>query len=149
MKKYLYLLLLALVPAMTFTACGSDDDDLDDIQPEDVKFSKPTLKETSNQLILTYNEIYGTFVINVVETYEFQGEQLVKVTVSETFPKEDLAKQFMEEVKNDPEDVEYYKNLSRSGRTVTYDATAQFQEYTKSQIKQMLQRRVEYWDKNY
>lgn len=148
MKKYLYLLLLALVPAMTFTACGSDDDELDpeNVNQDDVQISKPTLKETANQIILTYNESYGNFVVNMVETYEFQGERLVKVTFSETFPSEKLAKQFMEEIQKDPEEAERYKNISRSGRTITYDATAEFQDYTKSQIKEMLQWRMEEWD---
>ena len=108
---------------MTFTACGSDDDNEPEFNPGDVKFSKPTLTETSKQLILTYNESYEDLVVNIVETYEFEGDVLVKVTFSETFPNESMAQEFMEDIQSDPEEVLYYRNLTRSGRTVTYDAT--------------------------
>lgn len=150
MKKYLYLLLLALVPAFTFTACGDDDElDPDDVNPEDVQVSKPTLKEDGNKVTLTYAESYGTWKITIVETYEFQGERLVRATISETFPTEDLAKLFMEEVQADPEEQEWYKDLSRSGKTVTYDATESYAQYSKQEIMAMLQQRIATWDQTY
>ena len=147
MKKYFYLLLLALVPAMTFTACGSDDDNEPEFNPGDVKFSKPTLTETSKQLILTYNESYEDLVVNIVETYEFDGDVLVKVTFSETFPNEAMAQEFIDDLNSDPEESLYSRHLTRNGRTVTYDATSDYKGKTKEEIRKFLQYRVDNWDR--
>ena len=146
MKKYLYLLLLALVPAMTFTACGDDKDDLDDITPSDVNFSEPTFKETNNSFILTYSQAIGSTQVGYTETYTFQGEQVVSVSISMTFPSESLAKQFMEEIAKDPQSKEAYRNITRNGKTCTYDATEYYKDMTKSEIREQLQWRVDEWE---
>jgi len=146
MKKYLYLLLLALVPTMTFTACGNDNKEDDELDPDDIEISKPVMKESGNTITYSYSTSYAGLTVNFVETYTFNGEQIAKVTISETFPSEALAKQFMEELENDTSEMETYKNLSRSGKTVTYDATEAYSEYTKDEIKEMLQWRTQEWE---
>ena len=144
MKKYLYLLLLALVPAMTFTACGNDKDD--ELDPGDIELSKPVMKESGNTITFSYSTSYAGLTVNFVETYTFNNDEVVKVTISETFPSESLAKQFMEEIQNDPKEKVSYKDITRSGKTITWDGTKSYSGYSKSQVKKMLQWRTEEWD---
>ena len=53
----------------------------------------------------------------------------------------------MEDIQSDPEEVLYYRNLTRSGRTVTYDATNEYKGKTKEEIRKFLQYRVDNWDR--
>lgn len=141
MKKYLYLLLLALVPALTFTACGDDKDE--ELDPDDIEISEPTLKDEGNKITFTYSSTYGTMTCIYKEVYKFEDDVLVGVDVQVTMPNEELAKALVEELKDH---VESYADVTRKGKTVTYTQLVEEEyEQTKEEVLEYLQWRKEEW----
>ena len=142
MKKYLYLLLLALVPAMTFTACGDDKDE--ELDPDDIEISKPTLKDEGNKITFSYSTAYGTMTCLYTEVYKFENNKLVGVDVNVSMPNEELAKALVEELKAQSE---VYANVTRKGKTVTYTQLVDAEDaQTKEEVLTYLQLRVDEWD---
>lgn len=143
MKKYLYLLLLALVPTMTFTACGNDNKEDDELDPDDIEISEPTLKDEGNKITFTYSSTYGTMTCIYKEVYKFEDDVLVGVDVQVTMPNEELAKALVEELKDH---VESYADVTRKGKTVTYTQLVDEEyEQTKEEVLEYLQLRKEEW----
>jgi len=142
MKKYLYLLMLALTPALSFTACGDDDEDLDDIDPDDVTIVKPVLKDSGNTITFTYGESYGSYKFTITEEYNFQNDICVSARITETYPNETLAK----EAENGYIEGGDASKISRKGKTITYDCTEEFKGMSKQEIKEMLQWRADEWE---
>lgn len=139
MKKYLYLLLLALVPAMTFTACGDDKDE--ELDPDDIEISKPTLKDEGNKITFSYSTAYGTMTCLYTEVYKFENNKLVGVDVNVSMPNEELAKALVEELKAQSE---VYANVTRKGKTVTYTQLVDAEDaQTKEEVLTYLQLRVD------
>ena len=151
MKKYLYLLLLALVPAMTFTACGNEKidnpkfvglfDKDEELDPDDIEISKPTLKDEGNKITFSYSTAYGTMTCLYTEVYKFENNKLVGVDVNVSMPNEELAKALVEELKAQSE---VYANVTRKGKTVTYTQLVDAEDaQTKEEVLTYLQLRVD------
>lgn len=143
MKKYLYLLLLALVPAMTFTACGDDKDEvLDPKSPDNpgVTVKDASFKESGNKLILTYNVSGSTlegdvFTFEDEWTCEFNGEQLTRSSHVYTMPSSAIAKSVAEELKDEAEPG---YSVSYSGSKVTYVDTPEWSDMSKTEIRYVM-----------
>ena len=143
MKKFLYLLLLALVPAMTFTACGDDKDEvLDPKDPDNpgVTIKDASFKESGNKLILTYY-VSGSSREGDIFTYEdewtceFNGEQLTRSSHVYSMPSSAIAKSVAAEIQ---ENAEPGYSVSYSGSKVTYVDTPDLDDMSKTELRYIM-----------
>lgn len=136
MKKYLFLCLMAM-GCLTFTACGSDDDeDLDDIEINegDIKVGQAELKETSNQLILSWAISVQNIKVSVKWTCTFKDDICTKSLWEYTYPSETYAKAAYEnamQVKDEYDRTIY----SYKGKVYTEDDTADYEGDSREEIK--------------
>ncbi|MBQ1909615.1 MAG: hypothetical protein II170_06720 [Bacteroidaceae bacterium] len=129
MKKFLFLCLTAMCCA--FISCGDDDEPKGGNTNGQVA---ATIKETANQLVLTYTTTTPGFTYTTTWTCDFQNDKCVSSTMTQTYPSEAIAKMVYDEL--DDED----KRIARlSGRSVIIDMTAEHKDMTREQIKITMQ----------
>lgn len=111
MKKFLMMSIILLGAVISFSACGSDNDDVEE-------WGKVTssIDERGDNLILRVN--LGGFV-DVVTTAEFKNEKVSAVTTVTTWPTYESAQDNYNDIKNT-----YPTTIS--GKKVTSDVTKDF-----------------------
>ena len=136
--KKMMLMGLMVLGCMTFGACGDDDDNSGEQggNGTEVTVTKPEIKETANQLVLTYTMVTKGGSCNVKWTCDFEGDKLVKSIMTQTFSKESDARASFEAYKADPEDAGEY---SLNGKTITVDNTEQYKGESKQVIKMTME----------
>lgn len=129
MKKFMFFCLMALGCMASFSSCGDDDDDEIVNNGGDVAVRKAELKETSNQLILTYAMSYNGVTVNEKWTCTFDGETLVSSYIEITYPNESMAKLAYDEA------VANEAKVTLKGKTISVDTTDEYKDMTRTQIK--------------
>ena len=131
LTKFFALLFAFSAMSFTFTACGDDEEDINNYEEEieDSRTRVSFTKDTPTELELTisrpgvYNEIYNA---------KFDGNGIVtKVTLSLVYAKEDIAKRAYENLK------EADSTVTLNGKTVTSDITEAYYGYTRDEVRKM------------
>ena len=140
MKKYLFLCLMALGCA-TFTACGDDEEDLIDLNNPgevDVKVGKAEIKESANQLVLTYGITVQNMTVSVKWTCDFQNDLCTRSVTEWTYPSESYAKMAYEAAVAEKEDWDTTV-YSYKGKVYIEDDTEDYRGVSKQEIKTEMQ----------
>lgn len=140
MKKYLFLFLMTL-GCFAFTACGDDEDDVlnpDNPGQVDVKVGKAEIKESANQLVLTYGITVQGLTVSVKWTCDFQNELCTRSVTEWTYPSEILAQAAYEAAveEKDEWDTTVY---SYKGKVYIEDDTEEYRGTSKQEIKEEMQ----------
>lgn len=140
MKKYLFLFLMTL-GCFAFTACGDDEDDVlnpDNPGQVDVKVGKAEIKESANQLVLTYGITVQGLTVSVKWTCDFQNELCTRSVTEWTYPSEILAQAAYEAAveEKDEWDTTVY---SYKGKVYIEDDTEDYRGTSKQEIKEEMQ----------
>ena len=150
MKKYFYLCLITLGCMLTFSACGSNDDDptLEDIERAaeqgDADIAA-TLQDNGNELVIFYTSSIGSYKATAKGVYTFDGSsddsQCIKAILTETYPSAEIAKAVF-----DLEDEEDKINgtVKLNGKQVIIDFTNDFKGMPKAEIKKYLEEEIKY-----
>lgn len=125
MKKILFLCLTAL--CCSFISCGDDDEPK--VSNGDGQVNA-TLKETANQLVLTYGISESGFSMTTIWTCDFQNDKCVSSTMTQTYPTAELAK-----IAYDALDAETKRTAKLDGRSVIIDMTYLYQGIDRATIK--------------
>jgi len=140
MKKYLFLFLMTL-SCVTFTACGDDEEEVlnpDNPGQVDVKVGKAEIKESANQLVLTYGITVQGLTVSVKWTCDFQNDQCTRSVTEWTYPSETLARATYEAAveEKDEWDTTVY---SYKGKVYIEDDTEDYRGTSKQEIKEEMQ----------
>ena len=136
--NYLFaLLMMCSVPL--FMSCGDDDDPTDPDNPGNVTGEYIGWKDNGNTATFGYkSSAYGVSVTAMYTlTFDGSGEnaKCTKCRIEETYPSDAIASEIESDYKSEPE---YYKNVKRSGKKVSYDDDA-FIGDTRKEIKSILE----------
>lgn len=127
LTKFFALLFAFSAMTFTFTACGDDEEDIDNLEElinGDVK--SEFTKKTSTELEVTLSLSNYSEIINA--QFDEKTRLVTKVTAKVTYPNEAMAKYIYEEMKAEGE------NASLKGRTITIDITEDYEGETYDEV---------------
>lgn len=142
MKKFFYLMSLCLcmfAGVALMTSCG--DDDIDDIDPGDVKI-ETGITEKGNTLTITFSNSYYTYM--EVATFD-SDDKCIKYIEKEIYPNKETANAAWEAYKAEYQDEpDEWKKYSKDGKTITHDATEEYKGASKAEIRQYMEQMLEH-----
>lgn len=134
LKWNFFIVLFMLCSVPMFMGCGDDDDKID---PDDLNTTYIGWKDVGNKATFGFKQSVGgvSWQGLVTLTFDGSGENAIctKCMVEETWPNDDMAKASEAEHKRVGD-----KNVSRSGKKVTYEEDA-FVGSTRKDLKTVIQ----------
>ncbi|MCQ2292730.1 MAG: hypothetical protein MJZ54_01660 [Bacteroidaceae bacterium] len=127
LTKFFALLFAFSAMTFTFTACGDDEEDINNLEELiNGKVEPRFTKETPTELEITLSDEDVVEVINA--RFDEKTGMVTKVIAKATYASEKLAKIAYEEIKAEGDDAEL------NGRTITMDVTDQFEGRTYGEV---------------
>lgn len=138
MKKYLIMCIGLLAGMLSFTSCGDDDKDIEDVIGDITKVTTD-LKDKGDELILTVKQ--GSMYTSVYDA-KFKADKCTSYILTTTYKTEEMAKKAYEDLlkyANDSDNITY----SIKGKVVTSDMTPLFAGWSKELVKTTLESMAE------
>lgn len=150
MKKYFYLCLIALGCMLTFSACGSDDDeptleDLERAAEQGQGNLQATLQDNGNELVIFYTAQVGPYQATARGVYTFDGSsddsKCISVIMTETYPSAEVAKSVFDQ---ESENKKANGTVKLNGKQVISDNSEDFKGMPKAEVKRFLEEEIHY-----
>lgn len=140
MKKFFYLMSLCLcmfAGVAVMTSCG-DDDDIDDIDPDNIEI-EAGIKDNGKTMSLTidYAGVYKSVQTATFESADDKAK-VVKFIEQMVYSSSKYADAAWESMS-----ASDHEGWKRDGKTFTYDATDDFKEFTKAEIRSIFEAELE------